>query len=186
MKKILFTLVALIGLTMSVKAQHLSGNTYKGFFDLGYIVGVTNPKINCFEVSTSHGMQITPNFFIGGGVGLQSFEEYKVAMDSRAKSLEIPIFANLRASFTNTKLIPFLDLKAGAYTTDEMGIYLNVSGGIRFALANNHGINLKIGYQMAKLTYDTFKDFYGLTTDYSTQKDKMSVDGLSLKIGYEF
>lgn len=75
---------------------------YRGFLDAGYTVGVGDTAEGRFEVSTSHGYQLCPYLFIGGGVSFQYFHSDEV--------LEIPVYAHLRSELTRSRIAPIVDL----------------------------------------------------------------------------
>lgn len=54
-----------------------SSNGYRGFADLGYTIGVGDYDFGRFEISTTHGYQVNPYFFVGGGVGFHFMGECK-------------------------------------------------------------------------------------------------------------
>jgi small nuclear ribonucleoprotein (snRNP)-like protein len=106
---------------------------YKGFFDAGYTMKMGDLSSNRMEVTTSHGYQVTPSFFIGAGLGVNLYSDnfYKNStylndsiggpkdvmmktVDSLNISATLPIFVDIRYNFTTEgQIIPFAGLKAG-------------------------------------------------------------------------
>ena len=109
MKKIYF-LLAVFFSSMMMFAQNVSKGCYRGFVDGGYTIAVGDYDFGRFEINTSHGYQINPFFFVGGGIGLHFMSEYKksgmeIALDQRESKVDIPVFANLRGNFSKSKIV---------------------------------------------------------------------------------
>lgn len=191
MKKILVSLAVLIASQM-VSAQNTSGSCYRGFVDGGYTIGIGDYEFGRFEINTSHGYQINPFFFIGGGLGLHFMPEYKtkgmdIPLDQRESKVDIPVFANLRANFSKGKITPFVDGKAGTYVTNNGGLYLNLSAGCRFAVNEKQAVNVSVGYTTEELEFESFKSFISSRNmDYVTSPRKLTAEGIAIKVGYEF
>ena len=191
MKKSLVSLAFLIASQM-VSAQNTSGSCYRGFVDGGYTIGIGDYEFGRFEINTSHGYQINPFFFIGGGLGLHFMPEYKtkgmdIPLDQRESKVDIPVFANLRANFSKGKITPFVDGKAGTYVTNNGGLYLNLSAGCRFAVNEKQAVNVSVGYTTEELEFESFKSFISSRNmDYVTSPRKLTAEGIAIKVGYEF
>lgn len=173
-------------------AQNVSGGCYRGFVDGGYTIGVGDYKFGRFEINTSHGYQINPFLFIGGGFGLHFMPKYNtdgmdIPLDQRESKVDIPIFANLRANFSKGKITPFIDGKAGTYVTNNGGLYLNISAGCRFAVNKKQAVNVSVGYTTEKLEFESFNRFVSTKSmDYMTSPRKLNTEGIAIKVGYEF
>lgn len=191
MKKLLVSLAVLFTSQVMV-AQNTSEGCYRGFVDGGYTIGIGDYEFGRFEINTSHGYQINPFFFIGGGLGLHFMPEYKtkgmdIPLDQREAKVDIPVFANLRANFSKGKIVPFVDGKAGTYVTNNGGLYLNLSAGCRFAVNEKQGVNVSVGYTTEKLEFETFKSFISSKDmNYMTSPRKLNTEGIAIKVGYEF
>lgn len=191
MKKLFVSLAVLLTSQMML-AQNTSEGCYRGFVDGGYTIGVGDYEFGRFEINTSHGYQINPFFFVGGGLGLHFMPEYKtkgmdIPHDQRESKVDIPIFANLRANFSKGKIVPFVDGKAGTYVTNNGGLYLNLSAGCRFAVNEKQAVNVSVGYTTEKLEFETFKSFISSRNmNYMTFSRKLNTEGIAIKIGYEF
>ncbi len=165
---------------------------YHGFVDLGYSVGVGDYTFDRFELSSSHGYQFNPYFFLGGGLGFHFMQKYEtpdmdIPLDSRDFMVDIPIYAETRITFVNGKISPFISGRGGYYLTHNGGTYLNASIGCRFAIGINQAINVLVGYSSEKLEFNTFERFNSSSSmDYSTEKRKLSTEGISIRVGYEF
>lgn len=191
MKK-LFVSLAVLFISQLMMAQNTSEGGYRGFVDGGYTIGIGDYEFGRFEINTSHGYQINPFFFIGGGLGLHFMPEYKtkgmdVPLDQREAKVDIPVFANMRANFSNGKIVPFVDGKAGTYVTNNGGLYLNLSAGCRFAVNEKQAVNVLVGYTTEKLEFETFKSFISSKNmSYMTSPRKLNAEGIAIKVGYEF
>lgn len=190
-KKKLFIVVFILTATF-VRAQNISNNCYRGYIDGGYTVGVGDYPFGRFEVNTSHGYQITPNFFVGGGVGMHFMGTYEtpaasIPLDVRKSKVDIPLFVNARFNTTDGKYVPFIDLKAGKYLTYEGGLYLNLSVGCRIAVEEKNAVNIHMGYTIENLEFETFHSFISTSSmNYIRKGTLRSTEGVSIKIGYEF
>lgn len=191
MKKVLFSLAVLLASQM-LSAQNTSSGCYRGFIDGGYTIGVGDYDFGRFEINTSHGYQINPFFFVGGGLGLHFMPEYKtdgmdIPLDQRESKVEVPVFANLRANFSKGKNTPFIDGKAGTYVTNNGDLYLNLSLGCRFALNEKQAVNVLVGYTIEKLEFESFKSFVSYKSmNYITYSRKLETEGIAIKAGFEF
>lgn len=191
MKKFLFFMAVLFTSQM-MSAQNTSGSCYRGLVDGGYTIGIGDYDFGRFEINTSHGYQINPFIFVGGGLGLHFMPEYKtngmdIPLDQREAKVDIPVFANLRANFNKGKITPFIDGKAGTYITNNGGLYLNLSAGCRFAVNEKQAVNISIGYTTEELEFESFSRFVSsYNMNYTTSPRKLTAEGIAIKVGYEF
>ena len=189
MKKIFF-LLAMIMVSAGCFAQSSKG--YHGFADLGYTIGVGDYDLGRFEISTTHGYQVNPYFFVGGGVGFHFMQSYKtkgmdISLDERDSKVSIPLFADFRGTFTKRKFAPFVDLKLGYFVTNNDSFYGNISAGCRMLTKGSQAISLSIGYTYEKLEFETFDRFTSSTSmNYTRSPRKLDCEGISIKLGYEF
>lgn len=145
---------------------------YKGFVDFGYIFGFEDYNAsNKLEISTSHGYQFNNYFYIGGGIAADYYTD--------ASLFSVPIFVHFRANFLNKKIAPFAEVKTGYSVGDIGGGYFAVGLGVRFALKGKKALNLKLeyNYQQYDYTYSGYYNTYDATTN---------LNGLGLKLGFEF
>ncbi len=136
---------------------------YRGFVDLGFTIGTGGGAFNRLDLTTSHGVQIFPQLFVGAGVGLSYFYDLS--------SLAMPIFADIRTDILNSKTTPFVDFKIGYSPVDLSGLYLSPTIGCRF---NKFSIGVSYIMQKAPI-YDYWGDTY-----------RVNLGGISLKVGFEF
>lgn len=92
-------------------------------------------------LTTSHGYQIDPTFFIGAGIGMERCGK----MDNWI----VPIFVQGRADLRFGKFTPFGDIRLGANLAEGTGFYFSPSVGYRFNWGRKTGINLGVGLTLA-------------------------------------
>ena len=177
MKRVLFLIVLFIGCinyafatkNNDTSAKNISieqyfnlpiknSKEYKGYIELGYNIGIGELSIDRFEVQTSHGIKLSPSFYIGAGVGIDHYHEVDLT--------SIPVFLDIRANILETFVSPNIGLKLGYSFNDIEGFYMSPSVGCKIGPCN-----FNIGYilQIAE-------------TDFGN----MSIEGVSFKIGYSF
>ena len=187
-----FVMAALLPCVLSIHGQNVSRNCYRGFIDAGYSIGVGDYEFGRFEVNTSHGYQINPYLFLGVGAGLHFMSSYEtkdmnIPLDVRDSQVDIPVFANIRCNFSKKKVSPFVDVKGGTFVTNNGGLYVNASTGLRFAINEKQAVNIAIGYASEKLEFDTFDRFSSYTSmNYTRRPSKCDTEAITLKVGLEF
>lgn len=191
MKKVLLVFLCVVLALGSANAQNVSGNCYRGFVDAGYTIGTGNYDFGRIEVNTSHGFQINPYVYVGGGAGLHFMSSYETAnmnipLDIREAKVDVPIFANIRGNFSKGKFAPFVDLKGGTFVTNNGGLYVSGSVGLRVATNEKQALNFSVGFSIEKLEFMTFSRFIGTSLDYTRSPRKYQAEGISLRVGYEF
>ena len=141
---------------------------YRGFFDVGYTCGTSSwDGTDRLEFNTTHGVQFSPYFFFGIGMGVHRFYD--------SGFTEIPVFWDFRADIVNYKISPFVDFKVGYTVYDRQGLYLAPTVGCRFGVAGRVGLNIGIGYTVQKCHYD---DRIPLS--------KENLGGFHVKLGVDF
>lgn len=192
MKKLILAVIVCLSTTLAFAQDNTFGGGYRGFADLGYTIGVGDYEFGRFEIGTTHGYQVNPYFFVGGGVGFHFMGSYETpgmeyALDKRKSKVSIPLFADFRGTFSKKKFAPFVDLKLGYFVTNNDGFYGNISAGCRMALKGKQGISLSVGYTYEKLEFETFDRFTGSSSmNYTRSPRKLDCEGVSLKLAYEF
>lgn len=192
MKKALLLLLLTV-ISISVKAQDDFTRGYRGYADLGYTIGVGDYEFGRFEISTTHGYQVCPYFFVGAGVGFHFMSKYETkgmgeyALDIRDSKISIPLYVDFRGTFMKTKFAPFVDVKLGHFVTNNDGFYANASAGIRMRTLGKQAISLSVGYTFEKLEFETFGHFTSSSNmNYTRDPRKLDAEGVTIKIGYEF
>lgn len=184
MKKILL-LLSLCIVSLSSFAHDDFNNGYRGYADLGYTIGIGDYKFGRFEVSTTHGYQVCPYFFVGAGVGFHfmqkcTYGSKPIILDKRDSKVSIPLYANLRGIFSKRKFAPFVDAKAGYFITNHDGFYGAASVGCRMRVKEKQAISLSVGYVYEKLEFESLRNLS------LRVPNKLNCEGISIKIGYEF
>ena len=181
-----------VAVNVSVNAQSNLTNSYKGYVDAGYSIGIGDYEFGRVEINTSHGYQFNPYFFLGAGVGLHFMPSYEtsgmdIPLDVRDSKVAIPVFANIRSHFSKGKFAPFADLKGGTYITNGGGLYIIASVGIRYALNDKQGLSLSLGYTNEKLEFEVFDGFidHG-RMDYTRDKKQYNTEAIAIKLGFDF
>lgn len=193
MKKTL-SLLALALCVVSIQAQNTASQCYRGFADAGYTIGVGDYDFGRFEINTSHGYQIIPQLYVGAGAGLHFMPKYdntagdlSIPLDQRESTVDVPVFANVRATLLKKKWAPLVDAKVGTYVTNGGGLYYNISAGVRISTHGKQAINIMVGYTSEKLEFETFDRFVSsYSLDYTTRPRKLDCEGVAIKVGYEF
>lgn len=160
MKRIFITLLSVILCLIAFARQPERG--YRGFIDwnnsltkltLGWTPEPYRKTAYFSGVSTSHGYQINPVWFVGAGLSV----EHSRNVDDYI----IPLFLEGRADFKFGKLTPYADLKAGYSLTDAGGAYLSPMIGYRFNWGRKLGINLGLGATVKNYGVHTFEIITG-------------------------
>ncbi len=108
------------------------------------------------SVSTTHGVQLSKNHFIGiggefsrilGGVYNAYYKE-----DSKEKG-GIPVYAMWRMDFFGYRWTPFFDLRAGYTLGKGPGLYAAADIGVRLALGRRSGLNFSLGGRSRRIYY---------------------------------
>ncbi|WP_280744704.1 MULTISPECIES: hypothetical protein [unclassified Parabacteroides] len=189
-----------------------SGSGYRGFLEAGYVMKMGDISTSRIEVTTSHGYQVNPSFFIGVGVGVNLYSDglhYKGKhienVDTFNIATTIPIFADLRYNFLESgKAIPFIGLKAG-YSIGFSDSEFTSSGtdgstkkttetkmeGVGFYLAPSVGIKYFVSPSFALnfslgYTAQMFDYTYMFDGDPNIYSKSKNNGGISIKVGVEF
>ncbi|MCM1152632.1 MAG: hypothetical protein NC328_03130 [Muribaculum sp.] len=122
---------------------------YRGFVDwngevqadlISAIYGTGNGTFYT-GATTTHGYQLKPWLFAGGGVGFIMWPKYNQAY-------ALPIYADCRFDIGKRRFSPFLDLKLGANVIHRGGIYLSATVGFRVDVYKRLALNIGVGYTM--------------------------------------
>lgn len=153
-----------------IQTNSLKTHGYRGFVDGGFTIG----DDFIIEANTSHGFQVNPYFYVGGGLGMHIYAIEGV--------VNLPIFANIRANFLNKKASPFVDFKLGASIVGASGLYTALAVGCKI---NRFDVSLGYTVQLTEMYNQIYHNsYYGgyYTYEYYTG----NVGGLSIKVGMEF
>lgn len=183
MKKILL-LIAVAFCSLSINAEEkelINSKCYRGSAELGYSIGAIHyPKINRFEINTSHGYQFNPYLYLGAGAGLHFYSTFDGALYSRSKKVDVPLFGHIKANFTKTRVSPYAEVKLGYHITVNSGLYAFAGLGCRFATVKKQGVNLSLGYSCSVSKFSSYigTKYYGSSSAYC--------EAISIKLAYDF
>lgn len=156
MKKIAILLMLIVIAGISANAQTLKGKRYRGYVDV--MVGPGNDGVYrefntlSYGLTTSHGFQLNPYLFFGGGVGV-----YYCDFDNFKGDYAVPIFANFRANLSKGRVSPYFDAKMGYSASEVSGFYASPSFGLRIGLKRKFGINIQVGYSAQGYSYYAYR-----------------------------
>lgn len=187
MKKVLLFLLFVCGYT-TANAQYLEGHRYRGIVEEQLYVGNDGVYDGCNSfgggITTSHGYQVNPHFFIGGGIGLcyYNFDNIEGSDDSEG-NLAVPFFANARFNLGSARVTPFIDAKLGYAVGDLQGLYASPSVGVRIGIKGKFAINVATGYTAQQYTHEDYS-YHGW---YSwTNEEKKFTHNFTLSVGVEW
>lgn len=112
---------------------------YRGFVDVSNGLDCANGDY-AFELTTTHGFQINPRIFVGGGIGLGVYL-YR-------ENVALPFFADFRFTFLKSRITPYIDVKAGYSPIPDTGAYFSPTVGCHFSFKEKFGMNVGLGYTM--------------------------------------
>ncbi len=165
------------GAMLNIEESNPRTKGYRGRVEAGEITDVIYGELkSAISISTSHGYQFSPYFFLGAGIGLDYHFGESIAY--------MPIFANARGYFEDKKIAPFVDVKIGCSLINGKGFYFNPSAGYSFG-KKKCTFNLSLGYnvhqgRVPRLAYNSHYDI--IENGYN----KKILHGVSLKFGVEF
>lgn len=177
---------------------------FRGFIDLGYSLGVGEPRNDFWLIETSFGYAITPRTYIGAGIGLHSFKPVLKSYPQRTDKAQpedndpnwrypfIPLYLEGRYSFKNeSQNTPWVSLKLGATFINHKGFYTSPSIGYHFKSNQYFSFNVGVGYALHTAHYKLWctGDTPGAIPDKSGSSylDKSAMfHNFLLKAGVEF
>lgn len=177
---------------------------FRGFIDLGYSLGVGEPRNDFWLIETSFGYAITPRTYIGAGIGLHSFKPVLKSYPQRTDKAQpedndpnwrypfIPLYLEGRYSFKNeSQNTPWVSLKVGSTFINHKGFYTSPSIGYHFKSNQYFSFNVGVGYALHTAHYKLWctGDTPGAIPDKSGSSylDKSAMfHNFLLKVGVEF
>lgn len=149
MKKIILLFVSfLISLSSFAQANNNEFTVkkgYKGSVELGFAAGAGEVAHNRGELLIVNGYQLNKRFSVGLGTGIQFWQV--------TQQVTLPVFADFEATFMQTTISPYADLRLGycwALSKDEIlpkeGIYFSPTIGFRWGINQNSALKLGVGY----------------------------------------
>ena len=143
---------------------------YRGFIGESYVFGTGDDSENRSYVYTSHGMELAPGFYLGGGVGAAYWWEME--------EWNVPVFVDARLEFHKSlrkNFSPYVATKVGYSFGDINGLYIDPQIGCHFYFGHSKfGISTALGY-----TYQ------GRHLDYGLLDKSSNVGGVELSVGLD-
>ena len=98
-------------------------------------------------ITSSHGFSFGNGLYVGGGAGFgaELFKKAKTPESNWNASYFVPVFADIKYSFTKTQVAPFVSMKGGAIadiTNKGIRTFANPAVGLDIAR-----FSLKVGYE---------------------------------------
>ncbi len=167
MKKHIITLLTLCLICITANARGYRPSGYMGFVE---DATVTDFSTVFGGITTTHGYQMDPNLFVGGGIGV-------IVNYENTDFVGVPLYADARYNFMGTrKVTPFAEARVGYCFADMEGFYASPSAGVDIALTEKFGLQFALGYE-----------HYGIKTSAGIFKNvTTSLDALVLRAGIRF
>ncbi|MEL5892341.1 hypothetical protein AAE250_02410 [Bacteroides sp. GD17] len=167
MKTLRLLAVLVIAMTASICSAQ---NGYRGMIEGGRTFHLDETALHATEFSTTHGYQFNPYLFVGAGLGFHF-------TSSDAEMTYMPLYLDVKANLMQTKVAPFIDVKAGYSVLDAKGVYLSPSVGVNYNFYKCLSVYLKVGYTYQKVDSPIYAN---------SDKEISNIGGITAKIGFEF
>ena len=118
-------------------------------YDRGYRADIELSWANksVWGITSSHGFSFGNGLYVGGGAGFgaELFKKAKTPESNWNASYFVPVFADIKYSFTKTQVAPFVSMKGGAIADiTNKGIRTFANPAIGLAIAR---FSIKVGYE---------------------------------------
>ena len=159
------------------------GHDTEGYRSRGYMGFVEEASITNFDdffgaVHTTHGFQINPHIFVGGGAGF--------IFPYSGDAIAVPVYGAFRYTLLNKKVTPYFEAKCGYCFADIEGLYASPSVGVDIAFTQKFGLYIGLAYELysdgKKVPYVSLYDRYGY--HYETKNESLST--MALHVGIHF
>ena len=118
-------------------------------YDRGYRADIELSWANksVWGITSSHGFSFGNGLYVGGGAGFgaELFKKAKTPESNWNASYFVPVFADIKYSFTKTQVAPFVSMKGGAIadiTNKGIRTFANPAIGLDIAR-----FSIKVGYE---------------------------------------
>lgn len=131
----------------------ISAPRYRGFVGEAVVVGTGVFDLTRSQIYTSHGCQITPYLYIGGGIAINYWMDIE--------SFNAPLFAHVRSEIHkvyNKRVSPYLETRIGYSVGDIDGFFCAPAAGCHIYFGKSKmGLSIGIGYntQITKVYYNS-------------------------------
>ena len=149
---------------------------YKGIVEFGCEVGIGDYGMDRLKLNIINGYQVNSRASLGFGTGVRYYFD--------AEATLIPIFADFRATFMDTKVSPYVSAGIG-YSFDAtngfegVGFIFSPTVGVSFKISERSALNVGIGYEMQQMEF-YYYDYY------SIYFFKKLSDAISINVGISF
>lgn len=168
---------------------------YRGFFNPSLVIGLGKDNYFRSEISTTHGIQIIPEVFVGVGVGVMFWETYSYnyydSLSEYAELTSIPVFACARGELHNIihrNFSPYFDIKVGYNFKNFEGVFFTPEVGMHFYFGHyKTGLGFGLGYHLQSAKIQSPHIIFG-NEGYDTVwlSSREILSGLSLNIAFDF
>ena len=170
MKKLFVSIMMLVA--VSTFAQEKSEFPIKGYRGSCFVYYVSNADDwESYSFGTTHGYQINPNWFVGGGLQLNLGSLLYESDDYSFVSATG--YANVRFDMLHKPISPYLNFKIGLTDGDITGAYIAPEVGVRF-----RHFNLGVGAEL-----QSHEAVYGLAINESGSEFS---ELLMIRLAYDF
>lgn len=136
MKKIVLMAVALLGIVTATMAENGENRHFKKGYTADVQLSATD--LNMFHITSSHGWSFGNGLYLGGGAGFGAEWDGKV-LGGGAPHYVPSLFVDARWSMLNTRVSPFVDVKATQYIDLAEG-------------ATNYGVTPTVGLDCGRFS----------------------------------
>ena len=168
----------------SVKNSGCGMDWYRGIVEVGYALGIGDYGMNNFRFNFINSISIGGSTFVGLGLGYRSyFEKSNPERYLVSRKGQVPVFLDLRTTFSSSSVTPYLALGIGTsqgYGGTEKkneGLFFNASGGIWFNLSDRFAVFAGVAYELQQLEFANYSDNISY---------KEKVGSVSLNLGISF
>lgn len=158
--------------------KHVAKRGYHGYFSTSYAIFL--PDCSQIGFATTHGAQLYPQFFIGGGLALNFIA------DGEKGKFYMPIYAEARTNW-GEKLAQFsAGTRIGVTIGSDIGFYWHLDAGLRLGFTPKFAMHIAPFVEFQRLwhtagyIYDSYSGHY----TYSNEWGLTCAPGL--RVGFEF
>ncbi|NDV47847.1 hypothetical protein D0T49_12400 [Paludibacter sp. 221] len=196
MKKTLLILLLLLP-SLFLSAQKKG---YEKSIELGYAIGVGEYNNNTINLSMINGYRFSDYLYTGVGVGIGysnaityvNKNRYGTIDETRATALLVPIFAQIKANFTNGDISPFVSLNVGytidlnSYLKHAPGFMLQPNFGVDFKLNEKSSIYALVGFNLQHFDYVYTYNLGTSSSNWDVENRSEMFKAIDIKVGFKF
>lgn len=196
MRKVMFMLCLAALITGNAYAQR----GYEKSIEANASIGVGKYSNTSFGVSMINGYRFNEYFFIGAGIGFGysnalngiDIDKYGFTTEYRTDAYLIPIYANLKANFTKSKIFPFFRVNIGytfdvnQYIKDAPGLMVEPAIGVDFKINTENIIYAAFGLNLQHSKYSYTRNVGTTDSNWDITTKSEMLKSVSIKIGVKF